>query len=130
MSILVIFVYVYIYTYYCCSYIPRQLMSIHVCLHVHPHESVCLAVCLHLVKPLQPATSTDRPLRYIDRFISVPNDRPCRYYNSLNGPPSLINHLKSVPSSVDLERFHCIHIQITLVKHTVLSRILDKLLEI
>ena len=27
------------------------------------------------VKPSYPTTSTDRPLLYIDRFISVPNDR-------------------------------------------------------
>ena len=39
------------------------------------------------VKPLQPTTSSDRPLANIERFIWVSNDHPWRYFNSLNRPP-------------------------------------------
>ena len=52
------------------------------------HESVLPRVFLNkvigTVKPIQPTTSTDRPLPYIYRFISVPNDCSYIYSNSLN----------------------------------------------
>ena len=39
---------------------------------------------IYKVKPLQANTSTDRSLPYIDRFISVSNDGPYIFSNSLN----------------------------------------------
>ena len=64
---------------------------------------MCIHINVYTVKPLYPTTSTDRPLPYVDRFISVLEYLYRRSFNSLNRRPPYMDHLKSVPWSVDLE---------------------------
>ena len=59
---------------------------VHICIHAHINTYIYIYIYMHTVKRLKPTISTDRPLPYIDCFISVPKDHPYQYSNSANRP--------------------------------------------
>ena len=78
---------------------------LYACEHIY-HIYVCTVcvhtyltyVCAHTVKPLYPTTPTDRPLSYIDRFISVSKNRsPMQIFQLPKSTTSLNRPLKIGP---------------------------------
>ena len=73
------------------NYVHMQMSSY---MYISVYMYKCIQVYIYVCVYVNSKTSlTDRPLPYIDRFISVQKYHPFRYSNSLNRPPPETDHV-------------------------------------